>query len=146
MPVFVKFFLMVVMLFPFTVYSDFNSNDTITQTKIKEAVSMASETYGIKSSLILSVIQVESKFNPTARNGSNVGLMQVHTKYHKHKFADSSYYNIYTNVFVGTSILKECLTKHKNKTRNALKCYNGGGDKDYIAKVLKILRSNPITI
>ena len=143
---FVRFFLLAVMLFPFTVYSDFNSNDTITQTKIKEAVTIASETYKVKPSLILSVIQVESKFKPTARNGSNVGLMQVHTKYHKHKFGGNSYYNIYTNVFVGTSILKECLTKHKNKTKPALMCYNGGGDRNYVTKVIKVLKSNIINI
>jgi soluble lytic murein transglycosylase-like protein len=142
----VKFFLMVAMLFPFAVYSDFKKINVDTQVMIKEAVAIASDTYGIKPRLIMSVIYVESRFKPKARNGSSVGLMQVHTRFHKHKFGGKDYYDIYANVFVGTSILKDCLVKHKNQTKKALKCYNGGGDKNYVAKVMKAFKLNPLTI
>lgn len=139
-----KLFLMLFIAFPLNVYSNYKNITNEMHVKINEAIHMAAESYSIKPKLIMSIIHVESKFIPTAKNGSNVGLMQVNTRYHKTKFGNNSYYGIYSNVFVGTSILKDCLNKNNNNTKKALRCYNGGGDDQYAKKVLKFLQSNNI--
>jgi soluble lytic murein transglycosylase-like protein len=107
---------------------------------IHEAVQMASETYSVDKSIILAVIQVESKFNPKAENMSSKGLMQIHLKYHKAKFKQTNPMNVYANVYVGTSILKDCMDKKDYNLAKSLKCYNGGGDPKYVSKVLTALK------
>lgn len=107
--------------------------------KIKDAIDIASESYEVNKNLIAAIVYVESKFKKTAKNGSSVGLMQVHMKFHRKKFKGEDPYGVFSNVFVGTSILKDCLVKHKEVVKKALKCYNGGGDPEYTEKVLKVL-------
>lgn len=104
---------------------------------IVAAADMAANAHKLDSKLLLSMAYVESKYNIKARNGSSVGLMQVHLKYHRDKFKGASVFNPYANMFVGAQILKECMTKHKNSVKKALRCYNGGGDKNYTVKVMK---------
>lgn len=106
---------------------------------IKEAVSLASDGYKIDSKLILAVMKVESGFKPKAFSNNNVGLMQVNLYYHQKKFKNNDYFNVYLNVLVGTSILKDCFTKHKGNHNKTFVCYNGGADKQYAAKVTKSL-------
>jgi soluble lytic murein transglycosylase-like protein len=104
------------------------------------AVDMAASAHKLDNKLLLSVAYVESKFDVKARNGSSVGLMQVHLRYHRDKFKGASVFNPYANMFVGAQILKECMNKMDNNVKKALRCYNGGGDKNYPAKVLKQLQ------
>ena len=84
----------------------------------------------------LAIVRVESSFNSKARNGSNVGLSQVHLKYHKKKFKGNPY-DPRDNVKVGLSIYKACLTKAKGNRNKAYTCYNGGGDPQYVSRVNK---------
>jgi soluble lytic murein transglycosylase-like protein len=104
------------------------------------AVDMAASAHKLDNKLLLSVAYVESKFDVKARNGSSVGLMQVHLRYHRDKFKGASVFNPYANMFVGAQILKECMNKMDNNVKKALRCYNGDGDKNYPAKVLKQLQ------
>lgn len=108
---------------------------------INEAVQIASESHQVKPEVIIAVMQVESRFNPKAQNMSNKGLMQVNLRYHRKKFFGTNPLNVYANVYVGTSILKECMVKRQGNLPKALKCYNGGGDPGYVKKVLTALNS-----
>ncbi len=88
----------------------------------------------------LPVIRVESSFNRKATNGSNVGLSQVHLKYHRKKFKKKDYYDAVDNIRVGLSIFKACLVKSKGNKNKAYTCYNGGGNKKYVQKVTKAFK------
>lgn len=108
---------------------------------INEAVQIASELHKVNPDVIIAVMQVESNFNPKAQNKSSKGLMQVHLKYHRSKFKGTSPMNVYANVYVGTSILRECMDKRQGNLSRALRCYNGGGDPEYVKKVLTAINS-----
>jgi soluble lytic murein transglycosylase-like protein len=110
-------------------------------TMINEAVQIASESHKVNPDVIIAVMQVESKFNPKAENMSSKGLMQVNLRYHRKKFSGTNPFNIYANVYVGTSILKECMDRRGNNLTRALKCYNGGGDPGYVKKVMTALNN-----
>jgi soluble lytic murein transglycosylase-like protein len=103
------------------------------------ATRLVADSLGIDYLILISLIRVESGFNKKAKNGSSVGLMQVHLRYHKKKFDTSDVFSPYANIFVGASILKDCMVRYKNNVNNSLRCYNGGGDKNYVYKVNKVL-------
>ena len=108
---------------------------------IVAAVDMAADVHKLDRRLLMSVAYVESKMNVKARNGSSVGLMQVHLKYHRDKFKGASVFNPYANMFVGALILRQCMDKSDNNVKKALRCYNGGGDRNYATKVFKQLNA-----
>lgn len=86
--------------------------------------------------LYLALIKVESRFNVKATNGSSKGLMQVHTKIHKDKIAGKNIFKPSVNISIGMSIFNSCYKRYRNVNKS-LKCYNGGGDKNYVVKVIK---------
>lgn len=102
---------------------------------VLSAATIAAEAYKLDVDILMAIAYVESKFNPMAKNGSSVGLMQVHLKFHKPKFKGSPVYSPYANMFVGAQIFSDCMRKHKRNKDKSLRCYNGGGDKHYVAKV-----------
>ena len=120
--------------------SNATGSGVVNSSSLIAAVDMAASVHKLDNKLLLSVAYVESKFDVKARNGSSVGLMQVHLRYHRDKFKGASVFNPYANMFVGAQILKECMNKMDNNVKKALRCYNGGGDKNYPAKVLKQLQ------
>ena len=120
--------------------SNATSAGVVNSSSLIAAVDMAASAHKLDNKLLLSVAYIESKFDVKARNGSSVGLMQVHLRYHRDKFKGASVFNPYANMFVGAQILKECMNKMDNNVKKALRCYNGGGDKNYPAKVLKQLQ------
>lgn len=120
--------------------SNATDSGVVSSSSLIAAVDMAASAHKLDNKLLLSVAYVESKFDVKARNGSSVGLMQVHLRYHRDKFKGASVFNPYANMFVGAQILKECMNKMDNNVKKALRCYNGGGDKNYPAKVLKQLQ------
>lgn len=105
---------------------------------VLSASRMVADSLNLDYLILLSIIRVESGFNRKARNGSSVGLMQVHLRYHRNKFGNSDALNPYSNIFVGASILKDCMDRWRN-TNKAFRCYNGGGDPSYTVKVNKAL-------
>lgn len=122
------------------------------ETDIKEAVIQAFITgkkYDIDPLLILSVIAVESSFNPKARSSAGAqGLMQVHTRVHTSKFKPfgglKAAHDIEAGIEVGTQILKEYIDKTGSLAKG-LKYYvgaaNHSSDKGYGNKVL-VMRDN----
>ena len=120
--------------------SNATGSGVVNSSSLIAAVDMAASVHKLDNKLLLSVAYIESKFDVKARNGSSVGLMQVHLRYHRDKFKGASVFNPYANMFVGAQILKECMNKMDNNVKKALRCYNGGGDKNYPAKVLKQLQ------
>jgi len=97
--------------------------------------------YNVKNDLvvnyrfILAIIKTESNFNKKAKNGSSIGLMQVHLRYHRSKFNSDNYYNPNDNIRVGVSIFNDCYSRKKGNLKKTLRCYNGGGDPNYVSKV-----------
>lgn len=85
---------------------------------LKDHVKLVSSFYGFDEELIYQIIYIESRFNPTARNGICVGLMQVNTKYSPEylKINDglpfevnenSDVYDPYVNIVVGIRVLDD---------------------------------------
>jgi soluble lytic murein transglycosylase-like protein len=94
--------------------------------------------------LILSVMAIESRFNPFAESPVGAqGLMQVMSKVHRDKFEDhggmKAALNPEANIRVGSLILKEYVTRG-GSVEAGLKMYVGAGamksDFGYGAKVL----------
>jgi soluble lytic murein transglycosylase-like protein len=94
--------------------------------------------------LILSVMAVESSFNPFAQSPVGAqGLMQVMTKIHDDKYeafgGKHAAFDPVTNLRVGVQILKECIAR-AGGLEAGLRAYvgaaNSGEDGGYAAKVL----------
>jgi len=94
--------------------------------------------------LILSVMAVESSFNPFAQSPVGAqGLMQVMTKVHDDKYeafgGSHAAFDPVTNLRVGVQVLKECIAR-SGGLEAGLRAYvgaaNSGEDGGYAAKVL----------
>jgi soluble lytic murein transglycosylase-like protein len=94
--------------------------------------------------LILSVMAVESSFNPFAQSPVGAqGLMQVMTKVHDDKYeafgGRHAAFDPVTNLRVGVQVLKECIAR-SGSLEAGLRAYvgaaNSGDDGGYAAKVL----------
>lgn len=86
--------------------------------------------YGIDASLIISVIERESKYNAKAvgDNGNSLGLMQIQPRWCKERMRRLSCTDLldpYQNVLIGIDILSEYLDRGKS-IEWALMAYNGG--------------------
>lgn len=85
----------------------------------------------IESSLILAVIQKESRYDPNVNGSGAIGLMQIIPFCHTNRMARlgvTDLYDIYSNVLVGTDTLSELIHKY-NDVGLALMCYNMGEGK-----------------
>lgn len=94
--------------------------------------------------LILSIMAVESSFNPFAQSAVGAqGLMQVMTKVHDAKYeafgGSHAAFDPVTNVRVGVQVLKECISRG-GSVEAGLRFYVGAGnlseDGGYAGKVL----------
>ena len=110
---------------------------------VQEAWEAGRET-GIAPTLILSVMAVESSFNPFAQSPVGAqGLMQVMTKIHDDKYVAfggrHAAFDPVTNLRVGVQVLKECITR-AGSLEAGLRWYVGAAnladDGGYAAKVL----------
>ena len=94
----------------------------------------------IEPELILSVIQVESNFNPYAISSAGaIGLMQVMPFWLKEigKPGDSLF-SLHTNLRYGCTILRHYLNREKGNRVRALMRYNGTRERKYPALVYKV--------
>lgn len=107
------------------------------QEELLQAVWDASSVYDVDPVMLLAIVKVESGFKPAAKSGSNIGLMQVHLRWHRFKFEGIKPTDIQANVLVGAFIYRGYLDKEKGNTARALKRYNGFGDSRYVTKVEK---------
>jgi soluble lytic murein transglycosylase-like protein len=124
-----------------------SANPNISEKSAREIVVAAQKwgyEFGLDSKLILAIVKVESNFHPHAISTSGAyGLMQVIPTWHKEKIVKAKkelgnpeIFNINTNIYLGSMVLKECLLRSSNKTSKALLCYSGQ-TKGYDDKVLK---------
>lgn len=108
----------------------------------KEAYKIVTNVYAqafsknLNPHMVLSMIKNESgfKFNARSREGA-MGLMQVIPKWHRDKLQGRSPNNPIVSIEVGTTILSDCLDKHKNNHLKSLNCYSGGGGQKYYNKI-----------
>ena len=85
--------------------------------------------------MVLAVMFVESGFRSNAKSKYGAkGIMQVVPRFHKEKLAGRNPFSNEVSTDVGTSVLKECLNKHKQNIYKSLYCYSGGS-KTYYSKV-----------
>jgi Transglycosylase SLT domain len=117
------------------------TKDRVASTELRTIVSTAyaqAISKDINPRLVLAIMRTESGFNPSAKSNHGAkGLMQVMPKWHKDKLAGRSPYLIKVSTEVGTTILEDCLSKHKGNVYRGLNCYSGGGGKKYFDKVSK---------
>lgn len=97
---------------------------------VTEAVEAGTK-HGIDPRLLLSIIAVESSFNPYAKSSAGaIGLVQVLPKAHKDKIAVINEHGEHpiettSNITLGAEILAEYLRWKKGSVRGALQQYNG---------------------
>ena len=107
--------------------------------KIVKAVHKHSFEQQVDPDIIFKIIQTESTYNPKARGGASVGLMQIIPYWHRDKIQGRNLYNVDTNVEVGVKIFKEYLDQSNGSIRKALWRYNASvKKKQYAEKVLRL--------
>ncbi len=100
---------------------------------------------GLKPELVLSVIQVESNFNPFAISVSGArGLMQVMPFWLNEIGKPSdNLFRVHTNLRYGCTILKYYLAQENGNLVRALAYYNGSpGQRQYPARVYQAFQAN----
>ena len=107
--------------------------------KIVKAVHKHSFEHHVDPDVIFKIIQTESTYDPKARGGASIGLMQIIPYWHRDKIQGRNLYNVDTNVEVGVKIFKEALEKSNGNIRKALWRYNASDKKkQYAEKVLRL--------
>lgn len=84
--------------------------------------------YSIEPSLILAVVQKESRYQPDVNGSGAIGLMQIIPSCHTDRIARLEVTDIwdpYSNMLIGTDLLAELVKRYKD-TGLALMCYNMG--------------------
>jgi soluble lytic murein transglycosylase-like protein len=97
--------------------------------KIVKVVYEKSRAYGFNPNLILSLIQIESNFNPNAVSSKGAyGLMQVNYSVWKEELDINNLkiFNIEYNVELGLKILRRYFEKSRGNLLAALHLYNNG--------------------
>lgn len=97
--------------------------------RVKFLVSKVHELYpNVDESLILAIIQKESRYNPNASGSGAVGLMQIIPSCHTdrmRRLGIDDIWDPYSNVLVGTDLISELVSKYQDPGL-ALMCYNMG--------------------
>ena len=113
-------------------------------TLVVDAAYMTGKELGLDPLLLLSVMGVESGFNPFAESTAGAsGLMQLMSKVHRDKLNDFGGHNIalnpVVNLRVGAVVLKDCI-RRGGSIADGLRLYVGAGlgdDSGYGARVLQ---------
>jgi soluble lytic murein transglycosylase-like protein len=91
-----------------------------------ELIRSAAQRYGLDKNLIVSVISVESNFNPKAVSRRNArGLMQLLPETAMH-FGVQNIFDPRQNIEAGTRYLRDLLLRYDNNLVLALAAYNAG--------------------
>lgn len=83
--------------------------------------------------LVQAIIEKESSWNPKAKNGDCIGLMQINPKYQQErmkKFGVTDLTDPYDNILVGTDYLLELFEKYGD-VYAVLQFYNAGYSENY---------------
>ena len=86
---------------------------------IYENAEIIGDTFNICPELLMALAERESRFTPTAENGSCKGLMQVNASYHKERFTDagwktSEWSDSYKNMYVAASYLADLFEEYED--------------------------------
>jgi soluble lytic murein transglycosylase-like protein len=114
---------------------------------ILDSVYKKSHEYGYDTDLILSIIQVESNFKPTAvSNRGAYGLMQVNLSVWRDELAidDAKIFNVDYNIGLGVEIFDRYYKESRGNISRALHLYNNGyryNNRSYVDKVTRLLPS-----
>lgn len=120
---------------------ELDTADTIVRTSFTE-----SEKHNIDPLTVLSIMGVESTYNPFAKSHKGaIGLTQIMPRYHRAKISELKKQNldlfsIKGNIIVGIQVIKEYLSLANGNIQSALQMYNGSTKdkkKTYSTKVLK---------
>jgi len=111
--------------------------------EILRLVHEAATAEGLDPNIVLSLIQVESRFDRFAISVSGArGLMQVMPFWIKEiGHPIDNLFHPETNLRYGCQILKHYIQISDGNVRRALARYNGGGDPDYSKKVMAAFRN-----
>lgn len=100
-----------------------------TKDKIYSAVNKMKELYpNVESSLILAMIQKESRYDPNVNGSGAIGLMQIIPSCHTDRIKRLGVEDIwdpYSNILIGTDLMSELISKYQDPGL-ALMCYNMG--------------------
>ena len=113
-----------------------------TRLRLLRAVHREAKLAGLSPSLVLAVIQVESRFNPRAVSVAGArGLMQVMPFWLREiGYPKDNLFNVDTNLRLGCNILKFYIDKSHDDLYEALARYNGStGRAGYARRVLHAL-------
>ena len=92
----------------------------------RQTINQAAKKYGVSTSLIKSVITIESCFKPTARGSSGEkGLMQLMPGTAR-RFNITNGYSAQQNIHGGTKYLSLLLDRYNGNTHRAVAAYNAG--------------------
>lgn len=108
------------------VLSDATGN-RMTEQEVYEIAQNVGSQYGICPELLQAIAFRESSYNPNAKNGSCIGLMQVSQKWHSDRMANldvNSLYDPYENMLVAADYLLELFEEYGD-IAVALQVYNG---------------------
>ena len=108
------------------------------------------KSYHMDAALVKSIVWHESRYNPNAKTGSCVGLMQISTRWHAeraHKLGVTNFYDPYGNILIGVDYLSDIFENYKDPAlvlmmynmdnAKALELYNQGEISGYAKSVLK---------
>jgi soluble lytic murein transglycosylase-like protein len=95
----------------------------------------AAEKYHISPYLIQAVCAIESRFDPEARSGRCVGLMQLHKDTAKIYGVDP--YNPRENIMGGAAVLAKFLKRYDGDIHRVLRKYNASWNRAYEREVLR---------
>ena len=110
----------------YKLYLRYHNNPKRYMDDYKDAISKASEEYGIEKSLIKAVILAESALDPNARSSKGAqGLMQL-MPYTADELSVDDPYNPEDNIFGGTKYLSKLMERFNDDTQLVLAAYNAG--------------------
>lgn len=100
-----------------------------------EYIKEAADRYQISPFLIQAVCAIESKYDPEARSGNCIGLMQLHRDTAQRYGVDP--HNPRENILGGAAVLARLLQKYHGDLRKVLRGYNCSGNPAYERKVIR---------
>lgn len=103
------FLISVMFLIP-AISTSAQNKSTSAQSEIEAYTTEIGGMYNICPELIQAIIERESGYDPYAKNGNCIGLMQVSSKWHTDRMKElgvTDLYDPYSNILVGTDYLAE---------------------------------------
>jgi soluble lytic murein transglycosylase-like protein len=100
-----------------------------------EYIKEAADRYQISPFLIQAVCAIESRYDPKARSGNCIGLMQLHRDTAQRYGVDP--HKPRENILGGAAVLAGLMQKYHGDLRKVLRGYNGSCNPAYERKVIR---------